>query len=164
MAHVYTATRVLTWDSSNVICPSSSLPSPLACYLPFWTAFDVERFIFFLLPLVVLFGLLILYFPMLWRFYMQGKVLPVYKQLRQVEIELLMMDAAATDAAIQHLSVLEAHVTQRVRVSAAYMPEIFHLRSHIRSVIVDLARRREKLKEAGPGIIDNNETNSERDD
>ncbi len=32
-----------------------------------------------------------------------------------------------------------------MRVSAAYMPEIFHLRSHIRSVIVDLLRHKEKL-------------------
>ena len=31
--------------------------------LPFWSAFAVERFIFFLLPLILLFGLLILYFP-----------------------------------------------------------------------------------------------------
>ena len=43
--------------------------------------------------------LLILYFPLLWRFYMQGKVLPVYKQLRHVEIDLPTMDAAAADSA-----------------------------------------------------------------
>ncbi len=131
--------------------------------LPFWTAFAVERFVFFLLPLVLLFGLLILYFPMLWRFYMQGKVLPVYKQLRQVEIDLPTMDAAAADAAIQSLVALEAHVTQRVRVSAAYMPEIFHLRGHIRSVIVDLLRHKDKLQ-AGSGIIDNDEADSQIDD
>ena len=129
--------------------------------LPFWTAFAVERFVFFLLPLVLLFGLLILYFPMLWRFYMQGKVLPVYKQLRQVEVDLPTMDAAAADAAIQSLVALEAHVTQRVRVSAAYMPEIFHLRGHIRSVIVDLLRHKDKLQQAGSGIIDNNEADSQ---
>jgi uncharacterized protein len=131
--------------------------------LPFWTAFAVERFVFFLLPLVVLFGLLILYFPMLWRFYMQGKVLPVYKQLRQVEVELPTMDAAAAADAIQSLVALEAHVTQRVRVSAAYMPEIFHLRGHIRSVIVDLLRHKDKLQ-AGSGIIDNHEADSQIDD
>jgi uncharacterized protein len=118
--------------------------------LPFWSAFAVERFIFFLLPLVLLFGLLILYFPALWRFYMQGKVLPVYKQLRQVEIDLPSMDHAATDAAIRRLDSLESHVTQRVRVSAAYMPEIFHLRSHIRSVIVDLLRHKEQLQGQAP--------------
>ncbi len=131
--------------------------------LPFWTAFAMERFVFFLLPLVLLFGLLILYFPMLWRFYMQGKVLPVYKQLRQVEVELPTMDAPTTDAAIQDLVALEAHVTQRVRVSAAYMPEIFHLRGHIRSVIVDLLRHKDKLQQTGSGIIDNDEADSQID-
>lgn len=33
----------------------------------------------------------------------------------------------------------------------AYMPEVFHLRSHIRSVIVDLLRRKSELEQnAGP--------------
>jgi hypothetical protein len=41
-------------------------------------------------------------------------------------------------------------VTQRVRVSAAYMPEVFHLRSHIRSVIVDLLRHKAKLEGESP--------------
>jgi uncharacterized protein len=132
--------------------------------LPFWTAFALERFVFFLLPLIVLFGLLILYFPLLWRFYMQGKVLPVYKQLRHVEIDLPTMDVAATDAAIQRLIALETHVTQRVRVSATYMPEIFLLRGHIRSVIVDLLRHKEQLQQAGASIIDNSRPDLESDD
>lgn len=118
--------------------------------LPFWTAFAIERFLFFLLPLVLLLGLLILYFPALWRFYMQGKVLPVYKQLRRVEIGLPAMGVEEVDAEIRRLSQLEAHVTQRVRVSAAYMPEIFHLRSHIRSVIVDLLRHKQRLEGRAP--------------
>jgi hypothetical protein len=98
------------------------------------------------LPLVVLAGLLVLYFPVLWRFYMQGKVLPVYQELRKVEVELPDMDAAQIDAAIERLTSLEIHITQRVRVSAAYLPQIFHLRSHIRSVIVDLLRRKKELE------------------
>ncbi len=115
--------------------------------LPFWSAYAVERFIFFLLPVVILLGLLILYFPAVWRFYMQGKVLPVYKQLRKVEVELPEMDIEQIKAEIERLNSLEMHVTQRVRVSAAYLPEVFHLRSHIRSVIVDLLRRQKELEE-----------------
>lgn len=114
--------------------------------LPFWTAFAVERFVFFLLPLIVLLGLLVLYFPALWRFYMQGKLLPVYKELRGVEVELPEMTAAQIDSAIDQLNALEMHITQRVRVSAAYLPEIFHLRTHIRSVIVDLLRQKKELE------------------
>jgi TRAP-type uncharacterized transport system substrate-binding protein len=120
--------------------------------LPFWTAFTLERFVFFLLPLVILLGLLVLYFPALWRFYMQGKVLPVYKELRAVEVELPEMKAEEIDAEIERLNSLEMHVTQRVRVSAAYLPEVFHLRSHIRSVIVDLLRRKKELEKEKPGV------------
>lgn len=114
--------------------------------LPFWTAYTLERFIFFLLPLLLLVGLLVLYFPALWRFYMQGKVLPVYKDLRAVEVALPEMQAAEVEATVERLNSLEQHVTQRVRVSAAYLPEVFHLRSHIRSVIVDLLRRKQELE------------------
>jgi hypothetical protein len=106
----------------------------------------VERFIFFLLPLLLLLALLIIYSPALWRFYMQGKVLPIYKVLRQVEIELPEMSMADADAALARLHDLETNVTQRVRVSAAYLPEVFHLRSHIRSVMVDLMTHKRKLE------------------
>jgi TRAP-type uncharacterized transport system substrate-binding protein len=112
----------------------------------FWAAYTLERFIFFLLPLLLLLVLLVIYFPALWRFYMQGKVLPVYKVLRQVEIELPEMSMADTDAALARLHDLETNVTQRVRVSAAYLPEVFHLRNHIRSVMVDLMTHKRKLE------------------
>lgn len=112
--------------------------APFTSTLSFWAAYSAERFIFFLLPLVVLLGVLVLYFPAIWRFYMQGKLLPIYQELRRVEIEMPQMDRAATDAAITRLDKLEENVTQRVRVSAAYLPEVFHLRDHIRGVQVDL--------------------------
>ena len=101
--------------------------------------------------LFMLLGLLILYVPALWRFYMQGKVLPVYKQLRKVEVGLPEMDLQEIQAEIERLNTMEMHVTQRVRVSAAYLPEVFHLRDHIRSVIVDLLRRQKELEEQKEG-------------
>lgn len=119
----------------------------------FWAAYTVERFVFFLLPLLLLLVLLVIYFPALWRFYMQGKVLPVYKVLRQIEIELPQMNLADADVALARLHDLETNVTQRVRVSAAYLPEVFHLRSHIRSVMVDLMTHKRKL-EAQPAAGD----------
>jgi hypothetical protein len=114
--------------------------------LSFWSEYSLERFIYFLLPFLLLLGLSVLYFPALWRFYMRGKLLPSYKILRSVEVKLPDMDINATDAAIARLNKLEMNVTQRVRVSAAYLPEIFLLRSHIRSVIVDLLRHKKELE------------------
>ncbi|MBK8046878.1 MAG: hypothetical protein IPK16_06990 [Anaerolineales bacterium] len=110
--------------------------------LSFWAEYSVERFIFFLLPFLLLLGLSIFYFPALWRWYMHGKLLPSYKVLRAIEVDLPEMDVTATEDAIARITKLEANVTQRVRVSAAYLPEISLLRSHIPSVLVDLMRHK----------------------
>ncbi len=72
--------------------------APFTSTLSFWAAYAAERFIFFLLPLIVLLALLVLYFPAIWRFYMQGKLLPIYKELRRVEIDLPQMTMAQTDS------------------------------------------------------------------
>ena len=127
---------------------------PFTSTLSFWAAYSTERFIFFLLPLVVLLGVLILYFPAIWRFYMQGKLLPIYQELRRVEIDLPQMKMSDTDNAIQRLHTLEANVTQRARVSAAYLPEVFHLRDHIRSVLEDLQRHKHTLEALPPDIVE----------
>lgn len=127
---------------------------PFTSSLPFWAAYTAERFIFFLLPLVVLLTVLVLYFPAIWRFYMQGKLLPVYTELRRIEIDLPQMDRPATDAAIARIDKLEENVIQRERVSAAYLPEVFHLRDHIRSVQVDLLNHRTRLEALPPDAVD----------
>ena len=124
--------------------------APFTSSLSFWAAYTTERFIFFLLPLVILLAILVLYFPAIWRFYMQGKLLPIYQDLRRIEVDLPQMNGSATDAAIERIDKLEANLTQRVRVSAAYLPEVFHLRSHIRSVHVDLLTHKRKLETQPP--------------
>lgn len=120
--------------------------------LPFWSTYAVERFIFFLLPMLVLVGLLVIYFPAVWRFYMQGKLIPGYQQLRRIEIELPKMNQAQTAAASKRLHTLEAQVTRRVHVSGAYLPELFLLRSHIREVLADVEQHQQTLAQpATPG-------------
>lgn len=128
--------------------------APFTSSLSFWAAFTAERFIFFLLPLIILLAVLVLYFPAIWRFYMQGKLLPIYTELRRVEIDLPQMDMAATDAAIARIGRMEENVTQRVRVSAAYLPEVFHLRNHIRTVLVDLSNHKSRLEALPPAAND----------
>ncbi len=128
--------------------------APFTSSLSFWAAFTAERFIFFLLPLIILLAVLVLYFPAIWRFYMQGKLLPIYTELRRVEIDLPQMDMAATDAAIARIGRTEENVTQRVRVSAAYLPEVFHLRNHIRTVLVDLSNHKSRLEALPPAAND----------
>ncbi len=127
--------------------------APFTSSLSFWAAYTTERFIFFLLPLVILLAVLVLYFPAIWRFYMQGKLLPIYQELRRIEVDLPQMDGSATDAAIERIDKLEDNLTQHVRVSAAYLPEVFHLSSHIRSVHVDLLTHKRRLETQPPDEV-----------
>lgn len=63
--------------------------------------YTIERAIFFLIPIGLLLGLLIVYAPTLWRWHMRGKVLPYYKQLRKIEIDLPAKSVEQIDAALE---------------------------------------------------------------
>jgi TRAP-type uncharacterized transport system substrate-binding protein len=113
--------------------------------LPFWMAHTIERLIFFLIPIGLLLGLLVIYAPALWRWHMRGKVLPYYKQLRKIEIDLPNKNVEQIDAALDQLAGLDADLARRVRVSVSYLPEVYQLRVHVRYIVDDLIRRREQL-------------------
>jgi TRAP-type uncharacterized transport system substrate-binding protein len=113
--------------------------------LPFWMAHTIERLIFFLIPIGLLLGLLVIYAPALWRWHMRGKVLPYYKQLRKIEIDLPNKSVEQIDAALGQLAGLDAELARRVRVSVSYLPEVYQLRVHVRYIVDDLIRRREQL-------------------
>ena len=128
--------------------------------LPFWVAHTIERLIFFLIPIALLLGLLVIYAPALWRWHMRGKVLPYYKQLRKIEIDLPNKSVEQIDAALDQLARLDAELAGRVRVSVSYLPEVYQLRVHVRYITDDLIRRREQLMagQAVPATTDSQPT------
>jgi hypothetical protein len=128
--------------------------------LPFWVAHTIERLIFFLIPIALLLGLLVIYAPALWRWHMRGKVLPYYKQLRKIEIDLPNKSVEQVDAALEQLARLDAELARRVRVSVSYLPEVYQLRVHVRYIVDDLVRRREQLMagQAVPATTDSQPT------
>ncbi len=113
--------------------------------LPFWMAHTIERLIFFLIPIGLLLSLLVIYAPALWRWHMRGKVLPYYKQLRKMEIDLPNKNVEQIDAALDQLATFDAELARHVRVSLAYLPEVYQLRVHVRYIVDDLIRRRDQL-------------------
>jgi hypothetical protein len=113
--------------------------------LPFWVAHTIERVIFFLIPIGLLLGLLVIYAPALWRWHMRGKVLPYYKQLRKLEIDLPHASVEQLDSSLERLAQLDAELAHRVRVSVSYLPEVYQLRVHVRYIVDELTERREQL-------------------
>jgi hypothetical protein len=91
---------------------------------------------------------------------MRGKVLPYYKQLRKIEIDLPNKSVEQIDAALDQLARLDAELARRVRVSVSYLPEVYQLRVHVRYIVDDLVRRREQLMagQAVPATTDSQPT------
>lgn len=117
----------------------------LEARIPFWAAHTIERLIFFLIPIGLLLFLLVAYWPALWRWHMRGKVLPYYKQLRKLEIDLPAANVEQIDRSLDQLARIDAELAQRVRVSMAYLPEVYQLRLHVRYIVDEFSRRREQL-------------------
>jgi hypothetical protein len=113
--------------------------------LPFRVVYTIERAIFFLIPIGLLLALLVIYSPALWRWHMRGKVLPYYKQLRKIEIDLPNKSVEQIDAALDQLARIDADLARRVRVSVSYLPEVYQLRVHVRYMVDGLTHRREQL-------------------
>ena len=113
--------------------------------LPFWAAHTIERVIFFLIPIGLLLVLLVAYAPALWRWHMRGKVLPYYKQLRKIEMDLSHASVEKIDSSLERLAQLYAELARRVRVSVSYLPEVYQLRVHVRYIVDELTQRREQL-------------------
>jgi TRAP-type uncharacterized transport system substrate-binding protein len=113
--------------------------------LPFRAVYTIERAIFFLIPIGLLLALLVIYSPALWRWHMRGKVLPYYKQLRKIEIDLPNKSVEQIDAALDQLARIDADLARRVRVSVSYLPEVYQLRVHVRYMVDGLTHRREQL-------------------
>ena len=113
--------------------------------LPFWAAHAIGRLIFFLIPIGLILVLLVAYAPTLWRWHMGGKVLPYYKQLRKLEINLPNASVEQIDSSLERLAQLDAELARHVRVSVSYLPEVYQLRIHVRYIVDELTQRREQV-------------------
>jgi hypothetical protein len=80
---------------------------------------------------------------------MRGKVLPYYKQLRKIEIDLPNKSVEQIDSALEQLDRLDAELARRVRVSVSYLPEVYQLRLHVHYIMDELSKRREHLAAQG---------------
>jgi len=116
--------------------------------MPFWVAHAIERLIFFMIPLGLLLFLLVTRSPALVRWHMRGKVLPYYRLLRELEMDLPTADLAQIEAARVRLAGLDAELMRRVRVSVAYLPEVYQLRLHARYVADELEARKAQLQQS----------------
>jgi TRAP transporter TAXI family solute receptor len=113
-------------------------------YLPFWASAMFDRYLLFVLPLMLILLPLLGRSPVLYQVYMRGKVNRWYNEVHRIERQVDAMAVSETRAAIDELEHIDDVLRQELLVSNAYMPNLYALRTHIDYVI-----RRLRMRQAG---------------
>ena len=119
--------------------------SQLDRYLPFWLAAVIDRYLLFVVPLLLIFVPLLGRSPLAYQWYMRNKVTYWYKVVHKMELRVENMQAPEIDAAIAELEGLDDKLARELNVSTGYMPDVYDLRTHIQYVIGQLQKRRALL-------------------
>jgi TRAP transporter TAXI family solute receptor len=122
--------------------------STLDRYLPFWLAALVDRYMIFVVPLLLIVLPLLGRSPLLYQWYMRHKVTRWYTRVRKLELRVSTMDVPEIDAAIGELEAMDETLARELTVSSTYMPSVYDLRTHIQYVAHQLERRRARLTSA----------------
>jgi uncharacterized protein len=119
--------------------------STLDRYFPFWMAALVDRYMLFVVPLLLIVLPLLGRSPLVYQWYMRSKVTRWYKVVHQIELRVPIMLVPEIDAAIAELDGLDDKLARELTVSSAYMPSVYDLRTHIQYVAGQLQKRRARL-------------------
>jgi TRAP transporter TAXI family solute receptor len=122
--------------------------STLDRYLPFWLAATVDRYLLFVVPLLLIFIPLVGRSPLVYQWYMRNKITRWYKFVHKMELQVENMEVPEIDAAIVELEGLDDKLARELTVSTAYMPSVYDLRTHVQYVIGQLQKRRDVLAAA----------------
>ena len=120
-------------------------------YLPFWAAALFDRYLLFVLPLMLIFLPMLSDSPLLYQFYMRRKVNRWYKEIHRIEMQADGLNSAEIGMAIADLERIDAMLTHEISVSNEYMPNLYDLREHVDYVIRRVQERRSAVDTATAG-------------
>jgi uncharacterized protein len=110
----------------------------LYAYLPFWAATFVERLILIIIPVGIIILPLIGILPWIYTWRNRSKYYPWYRELRQLEKEILanrlLQNIDAYEARLDHIEDAVSHIS----TSVAFYDELFILKEHIQIVRLKL--------------------------
>ncbi len=131
-------------------------PSDLEKFLPVSLATIVQRFIFVVLPMLVILYPLLRSTPGAYSFANRYRVYRWYQQMRRIEIHLEDSTLEELDDYLIDLRAMEKRLTDKLQVPLFYQRDFYDLRLHLRLVIERCERRREELMadEDGRAVAD----------
>lgn len=114
-------------------------------YLPFWAAALVDRYLLFVVPALLLLVPILGRSPLIYQFYMRFKITRWYRKVRAVEQSVSTMHHADEfGQAYRALDDVDETLANSLRVTQFYMPDLYHLRTHVDYVRRQVQKREER--------------------
>ncbi len=117
-------------------------PTGLDRFFPVWVASRLERFLFLLVPFLVLLYPLFRTTPMAVGFFFRIRINRWYRRLRIIELSADDMTVAELDEQIAWLDELEGELARRLAVPMVYLADVYMLRFQVNRVEQRLRRLR----------------------
>ncbi|NJN82832.1 MAG: ABC transporter substrate-binding protein [Caldilineaceae bacterium] len=120
-------------------------PTDLEKYLPLSLASALERFIFVVVPVIIILYPLLRGAGPAFNWVFRYQIYRWYQRLRAVENQLYEYSPEELDEAIRQMEELQQYLTRRIRVPLFYQQDFYNLRLHLQLVINRLKQRQEQL-------------------
>jgi TRAP transporter TAXI family solute receptor len=118
-------------------------------YLPFWASALFDRYLLFVVPLLLIILPLISRSPLLFQVYQRRKINRWYKEVRKIETNVDAMSLTELRSAIRSIDELSDRLLQVISVTTEFMPNLYALRTHIGYVETRLQKREAALMAEG---------------
>jgi TRAP-type uncharacterized transport system substrate-binding protein len=112
---------------------------------PFWLSAMLDRYLLFVVPLLLIALPLLSRSPLLYQVYMRSKVNKWYKVLHRIEQRTDMMNLGEVDAAVAELQQIDDMLATEMALPNGYMPNLYTLRMHLDYAARRLRDRRARL-------------------
>ena len=120
-------------------------------YLPFWAAALVDRHLLFVIPALLILAPILGRSPLVYQFYMRFKIPRWYRRVRAVEQSVSSMHHAEQfGEAYKALDDVDETLANSLRVAQFYMPDLYHLRTHVEYVRRQVQKREERVLGTAP--------------
>lgn len=120
-------------------------------HLPFWMAAVIDRYLLFVLPVLLIVLPIVTRSPLVYQWYMRQKVVKWYRIVRDTELHMETLQLGEIDDEIHKLADLDRKLGVELSVSNAYLPSVYELRTHVQFVSDRLQKRKQQLIENKAG-------------
>lgn len=119
--------------------------STLDNYLPFWAASIIDRYLLFVVPVLLIVVPILSRTPRLYTGLVRMRIRRRYRVIREIDARIHHMQIEDIDRELLRIDEMDEMLAKELQLANQFMPEVYDLRGHLNLLEVKLRRRRARI-------------------